>query len=432
MNTGVIGILVIIIVLILLGSGIWVFMALILAGLVCFAVFTHYGDPAAMATLISWGAINNFSLAPLPLFILMGDLLLHTGFSERLYGGLAPWLQALPGRLLHSNILACSVVAAMTASSAACCATVGSVAIPELEKRGYDQKLSVGSIAGGGTLGLLIPPSGGMIIYAMLTGESLGKCFMAGIIPGLVLVLLFMMYIVVAALRDRNVTPPAERYDWKARVVSAGRMLPSAVIILLVLGGMYLGWFTPTEAAAVGVASVIIVGLAFKSLTWHGFRDSLLSSVRISCMIVLIVIGASILSTTVAYLGIPQMIAESLEALSVSRYVILAAVCIMYLGLGCLLDGISMMVLTLPIIYPAMMRLGFDSIWFAVIITLLIEAAQITPPVGFNLYVLQGITKRPLTYIAGASVPFLILLCIGIVIVTVFPQLATWLPSTMR
>ena len=414
-----------------LGSGLWMGVSLGVTGALSILIFTNYpiGDIIAK---VSFSANESFVLVAVPFFIFMGELLLHSGISQRLYSGITPWITRIPGKLLHTNVIVSSLFAAMVGTSAAPTAAVGAIAVPELKRRGYDPNISIASLAGAGTLGLLIPPSSPMIIYGAMVGDSVGQLFMAGLIPGLILAFIFMTYIaILSSLRPSLVPVDNERYSWKERLKALTQVLPAFFVIASVLGLIYGGIVTPTESAAIGVLASLLVCLLYKTLNWKMLKSSLLSTVRLTCMIMFIITGASILRTAVAYLRIPNELVRLVIGLQLSPYTVLAAIILVYLFLGCLFDAVSMLVLTLPIVHPLVTALGFNSIWFAVVVVILIEAAQVTPPVGFNLFVLEKISGTPVFTIAKHSVPFLLLMLLLIIILTIFPEIATWLPSTM-
>ena len=414
-----------------LACGLWMGISLGLAGALSILLFTGYplGDIVAK---VSFSANDSFVLAAVPFFILMGELLFHSGISQRLYSGITPWIARIPGRLLHTNVIVCSIFAAMVGTSAAPTAAVASIALPELKQRGYDEKISIASLAGAGTLGLLIPPSAGMIIYGAMVGDSVGQLFMAGVLPGLMLASFFMIYIAIVSIAHPSIVPPKTKtYSWKERFVAIRQVIPAFFVIASVLGLIYGGVVTPTESAAIGVLASACVCLLHRTMSWKMLKTCLIATARLTCMILFIITGASILRTAVAYLRIPNQLASFVVSLELSPYVILTILILLYLGMGCVFDGISMMVLTLPIVHPVITTLGFSSIWFAVILIILTEAAQITPPVGFNLFVLEKISGVPIFKIGRYSIPFLLLMILAIVVLTLFPDIALWLPSTM-
>lgn len=415
----------------LLANGVWIFISLALSGLITMYFFSPV-DVGQLLARSAWNATNVYTVTCVPLFIFMGELFFHSRISKQLFDGLAPWVLRIPGRLYHSNIIACSIFAAVSGSSTATCATIGTVFYPELKARGYDDKILVGSLAGAGTLGLMIPPSIVMIIYGVCVGESIGKLYMGGVIPGLMLAAIFMLYIAITVTRHPELAPEENiQYTWKEKMKLTAGVIPMFLSILIVLGGLYLGWTTPTEAGAIGALCAFVLTIINKAMTWKVIRDSLMETVRITCMVLLIYQCAFTLSAAVSYLRVPTELANLIVSLSINRYVIFIGVVVLYLILGCFFDGISMLVITMPVIYPIMMKLGFDSLWFGIQLVVLIEIAQITPPVGFNLYVMQGISGRSIQWISMASLPFFFLMILGIVILTIFPSLATWLPNLM-
>ncbi len=411
-------------------GGLWIFMALTVTGIFGMIIFTPYPIGPMTARLL-WNSNASFVLTCLPLFIFMGELLFRSGASKHLYAGISPWVERVPGRLLHSNILACTVFAAVSGSSAATCATIGTVAVPELKKLGYEEGISLGSLAGAGTLGLLIPPSIVLIVYGAITAESIGQLFLGGIIPGLMLSALFMLYIGAAAIRRPSIAPVGRSYSWRERGIGLVEIIPVAVVILLVLGLIYMGITTPTEAGAVGAVCAFASVILYRNLSWRVIKEASWNALRTGCMIMMVIAGASLLSSTLGYLLIPQWLAAVVEASGLDKYVILAILCLIYVGLGCLFDGVSMMVLTLPIIYPMVLAMGFNGIWFGVLLTVLIETAQITPPVGFNLYVLQTISGHSIGMIVKNTIPFFFCLILAVVILVIFPDLALFIPNAM-
>lgn len=414
-----------------LGSGLWIALSLLGVGWVGLTIFTFVPVEKAMATSI-WQANASWALAALPLFIWMGEILFRAKLSEILFRGLTPWLGWLPGRLLHVNVAGCGIFAAVCGSSAATAATIGRMSLPELDARGYDRSLSVGSLAGSGTLGLLIPPSIIMIVYGVSADVSIIRLFLAGIIPGLMLMALFMGYIVVAALVRKDVAPvEAVKTTFAEKLRLSKGLIPVVLLIGAVIGSIYTGIATATEAAAGGVIGALLLAVATRSLSWTMFRESLLSATRLSCMIFMILSGAAFLTTSLAYTGIPAAVAEWVAALDLHPYALMAALCVLYVVLGCFIEGISMIVLTATVVLPLVTQAGFDLLWFGVFIIMVVETAQITPPLGFNLFVIQGLTGLNIGRVAVSAIPFFVLLLIGIVLITAFPELVTWLPSTL-
>ncbi|MCY4541821.1 MAG: TRAP transporter large permease subunit [Rhodobacteraceae bacterium] len=414
-----------------LGSGLWIALSLLGIGWIGLFFFSSVPVEKAMATSI-WQTNASWTLAALPLFIWMGELLFRARLSETLFQGLSPWLAWLPGRLLHVNVAGCGIFAAVCGSSAATAATIGRMSLPELDARGYNQRISIGSLAGSGTLGLLIPPSIIMIVYGVSADVSIVRLFLAGVFPGLMVMGLFMSYIVVASLINRDVAPQEiERMPIVERIRRSRGLIPVVVLIGGVIGSIYGGIATAIEAAAGGVIGALVLSAFNRSLTFSMFRDSLLAATRLSCMIFLILSGAAFLTTSLAYSGLPAAIASWVASLNLHPYALMAALCVLYVILGCFIEGISMIVLTATVVLPLVTQAGFDLLWFGVFIIMVVETAQITPPLGFNLFVIQGLTGQNIFKVAGATLPFFFLLLVGIVIITIFPEIVTWLPSTL-
>jgi C4-dicarboxylate transporter DctM subunit len=414
----------------LLGLSIWVFLSLLVVALVGMHVFT--GTPVlGVLGHIAWNSIDSWSLAALPLFIFMGELLFRTRISERLFEGISPWIGSLPGGLLHTNVVASSLFAAISGSSVATAATIGKINVPELKKRNYSERLTLGSLAGAGTLGFLIPPSIMMIIYGVLAEVSIGQLFIGGILPGLLLALGFMLFLgVIGALRP-DLAPRPHTYTWGSRFRGLFDILPVAVLIVAVLGSIYAGIATPTESAAIGVLGALVLALVYRTLSMNSFTEAVLGSVRTTCMIGMIVLGAAVLSTAMGYLGIPRALATWVVGLDLGAYVLFLVLAVFYLILGLFLDGISMIVVTLPITLPIVTAVGFEPLWFGIFLVLMVEAAQITPPVGLNLFVLSGISGKPIGFIAVAAIPFFLILLLITAVITAFPQVVLYLPSLM-
>jgi len=413
-----------------LACGIWVAIALAAVG---FAAMTQVTAPSGPVLATSfWQSLTGWDLTALPMFVLMGEILYRTRLSEDMFEGLAPWLSRLPGRLLHTNIVGCAIFAAVSGSSAATTATIGRIALPELQKRGYDERMMIGTLAGSGTLGLLIPPSIIMIVYATATDQSIARLFIAGVIPGGVLAGLFMGYVMLWALLFPSRMPPPEAVTtFVNRVKATRRLIPVVLLIAGIIGSIYGGLASPTEAAVVGVFLSLLLSWWSGTLTRENARDALLSATRTSCMICFILAGAAFLTTAMGFTGIPRALAEWVGGFNLSSYQLLAALTLLYIVLGCFLDGISMVVLTTSIVIPMIQQSGFDLIWFGIYIVIVTEMAQITPPVGFNLYVLQSMTGRNLFTIGYYSLPLFLLMVIAVALLAAFPELALWLPSTM-
>jgi tripartite ATP-independent transporter DctM subunit len=395
-------------------------------------LFTSRPAGDAMITTI-WTASSSWALTALPLFIWMGEILFRTRLSEDMFKGLAPWMGRLPGRLLHTNVVGCTVFAAVSGSSAATVTTVGKMSIPELRRRGYPESLIIGTLAGAGTLGLMIPPSLTLIVYGVAINESIAKLFIAGILPGLVLAALFMGYVVVWAIMHQDQVPAGDvETTLREKLWQSRFLIPVACLILTVLGSIYLGFATATEAASFGVVGALLLAAVQGSLTWESFVESLMGAVRTSCMIALILAGAAFLSLAMGFTGLPRALAEWIASFNLSPVALIAALTVFYIILGCFLDGISSVVLTMAVVEPMIRLAGIDLIWFGIFIVVVVEMAQITPPVGFNLFVLQGMTGHEISYIARTAVPFFLLMCLMVVLLVMFPELATWLPETMR
>ncbi|WP_031387007.1 TRAP transporter large permease [Desulfonatronum thiodismutans] len=379
-----------------------------------------------------WNSLNSWALAALPLFILMGELLYRTAISTRLMNALTPWLSNVPGRLYHINVAACSLFAAVSGSSAATTATVGKITLKELRRRGYDKRLAIGSLAGAGTLGFLIPPSLIMIIYGVLSDTSIGRLFMAGILPGLVLAGMYSLYIAIACLLRPEAVPASdERYTMRQRLVALKDLLPVVLLIILVLGGIYAGLTTPTEAAAIGVLGALGLALVSGSLTRTALTESLLSTVKTTAMICFIIAGAAFMSQMVGFVGITRSVSQYITALELSPYMLLLVLGLMYLLLGMILDGISIVVMTLPIVLPIVVLAGFDPLWFGIFVVIMVELSQITPPVGFSIFVIQFISREDVGTIFKATFPFFLITVFMVVLITVFPELVFYLPNKM-
>nr|MCZ2134386.1 TRAP transporter large permease subunit [Burkholderiales bacterium] len=416
----------------LLAGGVWI--GLTLAGVAWVAMELFSSRPAgdAMAVTI-WGSASSWTLTALPLFVWMGEILFRTRLSQDMFKGLAPWVERLPGRLLHTNVIGCAIFAAVSGSSAATCATIGKMTLPELKSRGYPDDMVIGTLAGSGTLGLLIPPSIIMIVYGVAADRSISKLFIAGVIPGIVLAALFSGYIALWALLNPGKVPAATaKLSLLQKLHESRHLIPVVLLISAVLGSIYAGIATATEAAAVGVVGSLVLSAAQGAMNWPTFRDSLMGATRLYCMIALILTGAAFLTLAMGYLGLPRHLAEFIQGLGLSQFTLVIALAIFYIILGCFLDGISMVVLTMGVILPTVQGAGIDLIWFGIFITLVVEMAQITPPVGFNLFVLQGMTRRELTYIARVSLPMFFLMCVAVLLIYFVPSLVTWLPANMK
>ena len=416
----------------ILGAGVWIGIAVLGVAWIGMELFTTRPGGDALALTV-WGSLSSWTLTALPLFIWMGEILLKTRLSEGLFRGLAPWLQRVPGRLLHVNIVGCTIFAAVSGSSAATCATIGKMSLPELKRRGYPEIMAVGTLAGAGTLGLLIPPSIIMIVYGVAADVSIGKLFIAGIIPGLMLAGLFMGYTTLWSLRNNKAIPPADAsLDLRGKLAQSRHLVPVMLLIMAVLGSIYAGIATATEAAALGVLGSLLVATAQRTLTWKGFWDSLMGATRLYCMIALILAGSSFLSLAMGFIGLPRHLAEAIGAMNLSPFALILLLMVFYVVLGCFLDGISMVVLTMAVLLPTLQTAGIDLLWFGVYIVIVVEMAQITPPVGFNLFVLQGMTGHQINYIARAALPYFAMMVVAVLLIWFFPSLVTFLPSQMK
>lgn len=383
---------------------------------------------------VIWNTANSYILIAAPMFLLMGEVILRSGISSRFYRGVAALVGRTPGGLLHANILACAIFSCISGSSVATAAAVGTVAIPEMTERGYQPRLVFGSLAAGGTLGILIPPSIIMILYAALVEESVAELFMAGFIPGLAMSALFMLYIALRVWTKPEVAPPADlvRMPWGERLRLGVHVAPIVLLLAAVLATIYLGVATPTEAAVLGALGAIVLAWAYGGLGWATFGAALMATVRTTCMVLFIIVGAQILSNALSYAGVSRGISEWVVGMELSWWFLLLALVILYLFLGCFVDGVSMIYITLPVLYPVVIQTGFDPIWFGVVLTILIELGQITPPVGLNLFTIHGISGgAAFSEVVKGSIPFVIIMLATIVLLAVFPQLALWLPSTM-
>ena len=415
----------------LLGSGVWIGLTLTGVAWIGMQLFSSRPAGDAMAVTI-WGSASSWTLTALPLFVWMGEILFRTKLSESMFRGLAPWVTWLPGRLLHTTVIGCAIFAAVSGSSAATCATIGKMTLPELGKRGYPEDITIGSLAGAGTLGLLIPPSIIMIVYGVAADVSIAKLFIAGVLPGILLAALFSGYLMVWALMNPGKVPRPDRVlSFSEKLHESRHLIPVVLLIAAVLGSIYSGVATATEAAAVGVVGSLLLSLVQGSLSWDTFKTSLLGATRLYCMIALILAGAAFLTLAMGYIGLPRHLAEFIGGLGLSPFMLMVALAVFYVVLGCFLDGISMVVLTMGVILPTVQAAGFDLIWFGIFIVIVVEMAQITPPVGFNLFVLQGMTKKDIAYIARVTMPFFLLMCAMVLMLWFFPGIATWMPGHM-
>jgi len=415
--------------LVLLALGFWVGFSLLVVGIVGL-IMLGASNAGGLVVSSVFASLDSWPLTALPLFLLMGELLFQSKLSENMFKGLAPLVRWLPGRLLHVNVLGCGVLAAIVGSSGVCSATIGRMSVPELTRRGYRESMIIGTLTGSGTLGLLIPPSIMMIVYGIVSQTSIARLFVAGVLPGLVLIALFMGYIIVWSLLNRDGVP-ATAADDEVHWRDVGRIVPPIVLVFAVIGSIYGGWATPTESAVIGVAGAVVLAGMGGSLSWTMLRNALTGTVKTSTLILLIIAGASVLTTALDFSGIPKQAAEAVLAMDLGQYQLLAALTVMYLVLGCFLEGVSMIVLTASIVLPMAQAVGIDPVWLGIYLVVMVELAQITPPVGFNLFILQALTGRDLLLVARASMPFFLLLIAAVVLLAMFPEIVLYLPRTM-
>jgi C4-dicarboxylate transporter DctM subunit len=416
----------------LLGSGVWVGLALLGVAYVGMELSTTRPVGSTMITTI-WTASSSWTLTALPMFIWMGEILYRTRLSEDMFKGLAPWMARLPGGLIHTNIVGCTIFAAVSGSSAATLTTVGKMSIPELRKRDYPETMIIGTLAGAATLGLMIPPSLTLIVYGVTINESIARLFIAGIVPGLVLALMFMAYVAIHSLVAKGFQPkPEPALSLTQKLQNSRFLIPVLCLISVVIGSMYLGFATATEAAAFGVIGSLVLAASQRSLTWQTFFQSLMGATRTSAMIALILAGAAFLSLAMGFTGLPRGLAQLIADLDLSRFELLMVLLVFYIVLGCFLDGISSVVLTMAVVEPMIRQAGIDVIWFGIFIVVVVEMAQITPPIGFNLFVLQGMTHHEMNFIAKAAIPMFLIMVLMVFILILFPGLATWLPANVR
>ena len=414
-----------------LGSGVWVAISMIGVSSIGMLIFTSRPVGDAMATTI-WGTSSSWTLTALPLFVWMGEILFRTKLSENLFKGLAPWMSRLPGGLIHVNVVGCALFAAISGSSAATVATVGKMSIPELRKRNYPEKLLLGSLAGSGTLGLLIPPSIILIIYGVTVQESIAKLFIAGIIPGIMIAIIFMLYVIIWSIINKKEMPTSsENFSFVDKIKGLKQLLPVILLITAVIGSIYIGIATATEAASLGVVGALILSFFQKSLNKKTFKLSLLGATKTSCMIAFILAGSSFLSLAMGFTGLPRNLAIWIQEMNLSPYLLIFVLTIFYIILGMFLDGISAVVLTMAIIEPMIRQAGLDMIWFGIFLVVVVEMAQITPPVGFNLFVLQGMANKDMGFIAKSAFPLFLLMILAVIIIIIFPEIALWLPNQM-
>ena len=416
----------------LLGTGVWVGLALIGVAYVGMELFASGPTGDRMATTI-WSASSSWTLTALPLFIWMGEILFRTRLSQDMFRGLSPWMSKLPGGLVHTNIVGCTVFAAVSGSSAATLTTVGKMSIPELRRREYPEHMVIGTLAGAATLGLMIPPSLTLIVYGVTINESIIKLFFAGIVPGLVLASMFMTYVAVYSYFGGDWKPIKDAaMTFREKLANSRFLIPVMCLIAVVIGSMFAGIATATEAAAIGVIGALVLAALQGSLNWQSFSASLMGATRTSAMIALILAGAAFLSLAMGFTGLPRGLADLIATLELSRFELLMVLLVFYIILGCFLDGISSVVLTMAVVEPMVREAGIDMIWFGIFIVVVVEMAQITPPIGFNLFVLQGMTDHEMGYIAKAAIPMFLIMVLMVFVLILFPDIATWLPENVR
>lgn len=431
MDTWVLGAFLLIALLVLLFAGVWIAMALAIVGWIGQQFFTTT-QPGKNLFSAFWESNASWELAALPLFIWMGEILFRTRLSEDMFDGLSPWLNKVPGRLMHTTILGCGIFGSVSGSSAATCATISKVALPELMRRGYNESLALGSLATAGTLGILIPPSITMVVYAVASDVSIIRLFLAGFLPGLLLMILFSGYIAWWSYKHSDQVPPAEApITFIEKLYQSRRLIPCALLVIMICWVIVAGYATATESAAYGVFGSLLLAMSTRSLTFRNFWEGLLATSKTSCMIMFILAGAAFLTKTMAFTGIPAALAQQVAAMQLSPLGLIAILTLVYLLLGTALDGISMIVLTSAVVLPMVQQAGFDLIWFGIFIVLLVEIAEVTPPVGFNLFVLQNMTGKDSNVIAKAALPFFGLLVLAVIIITIFPEIVMWLPDVV-
>ncbi|MBW4934059.1 TRAP transporter large permease [Marinobacter sp. F4206] len=432
MDTTFLSIVLAVSMILMLTLGVWVSLTLVGIGVLGLLLSGNDQIGLLFATS-SWGASTGWALTALPMFIWMGEVLFRTRLSEDLFKGLSPWMGGLPGKLLHVNILSCGIFAAVSGSSAATAATIGRMTLPELKAQGYSDRMAVGTLAGSGTLGLLIPPSIILIVYGVAAEVSIGRLFIAGALPGLMLVIMFMGYTMIWAKLNKDEMPKhkKEHISFSAKFKALRMLLPIVGLIVFVLGSIYAGFTTPTEAAALGVFGALLLAAVTGSLNAQSFKESLLGAVKSSCMIGLILVGAHFLTLSMGFLGIPRELAEWIGSMSLSSFELLVCLTALFVLLGCFLDGISVVVLTVAVVMPMVQQAGIDLLWFGIFIVLVVEMAQITPPVGFNLFVIQALTGKDILYVARAALPFFLLIMAALFLIGWFPEIVTYLPRTM-
>jgi tripartite ATP-independent transporter DctM subunit len=431
MDIGLLSILLVVVLFGFLLSGLWVGFSLMAVGLVAIEVATNAPAMSVFARRV-WGSMNVWDLTALPMFIWMGEILFRSKLSANMFEGLAPFTRRLPGRLLHVNVFGCALFAAVSGSSAATTATVGRMSLPELKRRGYDPSVAIGTLAGSGTFGFLIPPSIILIVYGAATEQSIARLFLAGLVPGLMLAAMFCVFIMIWALINKERMPPPEpSTTWAEKGRALSLLLPTVLLIVAVISSIYAGLASPTEAAVIGVAGSLAIAWFSGGLDWEGFVASLRGSAITSCMIAFILAGASFLTVAMGFTGIPRTLAQWIGEMGLSHYALVAALLVFFIVIGCFLDGISIVVLTTSVILPMVLAAGIDPIWFGVFLVLVVEMSQITPPVGFNLFVIQSITGRGIFQVALYALPFFLILVLATAVITIFPEIVLWLPGTM-
>ncbi|MBA7474399.1 C4-dicarboxylate TRAP transporter large permease protein DctM [subsurface metagenome] len=428
MSSIVILVLIIVVMFLLLLGGVWVFCALGVAG--ALGIFLFGADWESALSLGIWGSANRFMLTAIPLFIFMGEIMLRSGISKSLYDGVTTWVGQLPGGLLHTNVASCALFAAISGSSVATAATMGTVAIPDQKARGYDENLTLGSLVASGTLGILIPPSISMIIYGAWMECSIAQLFAGGIIPGIIISLTFMLYIGIRCSLQPGLASRTT-FSWKERLLSVRDMWPGILLIVFILSAIFAGLMTPTETAAVAATTALVLSMILRRFSLRLLYDSALNTIHSTTMILIIYVSAKILVMSLMYLGVVAAIPKLMESLGLSPLLILLAIYVIYLILGCFFDGISLLMVTLPFVLPLLLYMGTDLIWFGVVVTVLVEIGLITPPVGMNLYVIMSVSGCSLSKVTKSIFPFFCILLIAVALLTVFPQLALWLPRIL-
>ena len=427
----VLAVILILSLLVFLSAGLWIGLSLLGVGLLAMVAFTTRPVGDALATTI-WAHTSLWGLASLPVFIWMGEILFRTKLSQSLFNGLGPLMRRMPGGLLHVNIVGCATFAAISGSSAATLVTIGKITVPELQKRGYPDNMAFGTLAGAGTLGLLIPPSITMIVYGITVQESIGRLFIAGILPGIMLALLFVGYVVVWGITTEEGRKHREApATWKEKLIGIKELAPVVCLIISVIGSIYVGIASPTEAAVLGVVGALILSAIQGSLNWESFSTSLMGATKTTSMIMLLLAGASFLTLAMGFTGLPRALADWIGGMHLAPWMLIVALTVFYIVLGMFLDGISSIVLTMAVIEPLVRGAGIDMIWFGIFVVLVGEMAMITPPVGFNLFLIQSMTGRDIVFIAKSAIPMFMLMVVAVILLTIFPQIALWLPEVM-